>query len=242
MRAAVLFAVVFVGTQVQACMCAGLPTHERSFAAATAVFEGVVVGKRVTLKKDWNDWYLPVNEYEFAVVRVWKGNAAERITMIGGTSGCSRQFAGGRRYVVFAVSHDDELTDLDCGSTHRVQDDPLRYMGAPLATFSEPRRIPSSKPFHYDPRLHFVAGAAMFGNLVTHGEDEIIYGNEAAVGMLVAGMLCALVPLVGVAASFKQKRRALVLLVLAVTLVCGTFFVAGRLAIAGYRPLSWSAE
>jgi hypothetical protein len=225
------------------CLCPGIPNAEESRRKAVAIFEGVVVEKRVVVSEEWDGWFTPANEYDFAVVHVWKGVPRPRLTLIGGMGGCAKHFSPGRRYVVYAVPglERGSLTDLACGTTHRVRPDwepPLAYMGAPLATFEEPARDalpPASPSTWYVRRAYVAAGAAVFASLVTHGAET---GNRIAtapLAMVISGSLFVLVPLIGVACSFGKARRAIVLLIAAAVLAVVTFGAAGRLMIADPR-------
>jgi hypothetical protein len=234
---------ILIAPAAFACVCPGIPNTEESRRKAVAIVEGVVVEKRVVVSEEWDGWFTPTTEYDFAVVHVWKGEARRQLTLIGGLGGCSRHFAPGRRYVVYAVSGSERgsLTDLACGTTHRVRPErepPVAYMGAPLATFEEPARDalpPASPSMWYARRAYVAAGAAVFANLVRHGAET---GNRVAtapLAIVISGSLLVLVPLVGVACSFGKARRAIVLLVVAGMLIVIAFGAAGRLLIAHPR-------
>lgn len=216
-----LFAVVLVtagALPALGCVCAGVPNERDSLASADAVFEGTAVAKRIVLTKDWDDWYRPSDEYTFAVARTWKGSAEPERILIGGSGGCDEHFAPGGRYVIYAVRRDRHLMDLACGVTHRV------------ASGTRP-----PPPRWYRHRAYLVAGAAILANLVTHGLDVHERVAPAATGMVTAGMLCTLLPLVGVATSFRKPRRALIFGLLVLALIGVTLFVAGRIAISDPR-------
>jgi hypothetical protein len=242
MRPAVIvaFLTVSAASRVWACVCPGIPTLERSRLQATAMFEGVVVAKRVVVTSEWDGWYSLGLEYDFAVVHMWKGEADQELTLTGSLGGCSKHFAPGRRYLVFAVqgSERKSLRDLDCGSTHRVlphSDSPATYMGAPLATFREPSpaSLPAaSPPIWYKQRARLAAGTVVFANLAAHGAEAVERTDDAPLGMVVAGLMCALVPLIGMAASFRKPLRAIALLVLASVLILMSLSVAGHFSIA----------
>lgn len=239
MRFLALACLLLAAAPVFACVCAGVPTSSRSFASADAVFEGVVVAKRIAIDKDeWEGWYWPVDTYEFAVVHVWKGAPARRVMMIGGMGGCDRHFAPGRRYVVYAVHQKESryLGDLVCGTTHRVRPDrgpAIAYMGVPLATFGDAIDPPASAArVWYRYRGYAVGGATVLANVVTHRTEAVNRLGAAPVAIVTFGAVCALMSLIGVAVSYDKLMRATLLLLLAAVLLSTAFISAGWFLLA----------
>lgn len=246
-HAFILIVVCLLTRAAAACVCAGVPTRDRSFASADVVFEGVVVEKRIVLTRSY-DWYLPVDEYELAVVHVWKGVTGPRVTLIGSHGSCARHFAAGRRYVIYAVKDERPgvFTDLICGTSHRVRPEreaTTAYMGAPLVTFAAPAaNMPFIAPPSYRRRAYVVAGVAVLANVATRGDEAVNIAGGAPVGLVVAGSLSLLLPLIGMATSFGRGRRALVLLLIALLVLGATIVAAGRIYVSDPRnpsELAW---
>lgn len=242
----VLLFLIFAAPSAFGCLCPGLPTMARSTSDADAIFEGTVIAKRVVLDRAWwDDSYIPATEYDFAVVNVWKGGVARRVRLAGGRGGCAREFAPDRRYVVFAVRRTigGALTDLDCGVTHvaKTPRESLTYMGPPIMTYGEQRvrsLPPEWREAMYRQRAYVIAGAALLANLAANGAQTIGRVDSAPLGVLIAGMLTVLLPLIGAATQFDLPRRAVALLLLAVILAWTTFSTSGRLLIAHPRDRS----
>ena len=93
--------------------------HVKDFDGATAVFSGEVVE-------------LDTFKVKFRVEKIWKGEAADEITMLTGaidngdgtatTSSCDYDFNKGEKYLVYAYGAADELKTRVCSRTRTLED------------------------------------------------------------------------------------------------------------------------
>ncbi len=205
---------------------------------AAALFEGVVVAKRVVLKKDPGIGYWPINEYDFAPINIWKGEPARLITVRGGVP-CAIEFSPGRRYVVFAVRYDETLANMGCGPSASIEamtkySSLEEHFGTPLARFPPPTSLPgTTAAAWYAQRASFMTGVALLAELTD--EDRIAFPDEvrtASLGIAATGALAVLVLLIGAATNFRRRRRALVLLMLAAIVAVAMVTVAGRVYLS----------
>lgn len=140
-RAAALVLIVFAATSAGACMC-WVESLDVKRSRATAVFDGVVVGKRAIVKYDPIGGRRAVNEYKFAATRIWKGPASRTFTVAGGVA-CAIEFSPGHRYIVFASGPKNAMHNMGCGPSALYEDfakytEPEESLGSPLARFPAP--------------------------------------------------------------------------------------------------------
>jgi hypothetical protein len=235
-RAAVLLLISFAASSASACSC-WLESLEVKRERATAVFDGVVVGKRVVVQNDPVRGRYAVNEYAFAATRVWKGSPSQTLTVRGGVA-CAIEFSPGRRYVVFAAGPAERMHNMGCGPSALYEDfakytEPEESLGPPLARFSAPStdQLPNARNARwYTYRAQFIVGLTLLEDAwsLDSGDDVTI----ASTGIAITAVLAALFLLVGAAANFRHRKRALVLLLLAIIISTATIFVAGRVYLS----------
>lgn len=129
---------------VSACSCvADVPLCE-SFWNADLVFEGEVVAIESLPGSNSTGPRFVKRQVRFTVERVWRGNAADSVTVMTGAGGgdCGYNFRKGRKYLVFASEHEGRLWTNICSPTKpldRAAQD-LEYL-ANAATSSTAGRI-----------------------------------------------------------------------------------------------------
>ena len=238
-RAAALALIVLAAAPAFACSC-WVESIDVKRANATAVFDGVVVGKRVVVQNDPIGGRRAVNEYEFAATRVWKGPAGRTFRVAGGVA-CAIEFSPGRRYVVLASGPEGKLHNMGCGpsapyETYAKYNEPEELFGPPLARFPAPigNELPSTRDATwYAVRAQFLTGVTLLANLddewSSSFDDDV---STASTGIAVTAVLAAVFLLVGAAANFRHRKRALVLLLLAILVGTATITAAGRVYLS----------
>jgi hypothetical protein len=141
--------------QAQACSCVGAPSPQEAADAATAVFEGKVLG--MTEDKPEGS-YFPYHVYEFEVARHWKGQELERqkVRTMSNSAACGRSFTVGETYLVYARESEGQLSDNLCSRTRPIAeaDEDIAFLGGagnepeppPAPAEPEPPRIDDAAP------------------------------------------------------------------------------------------------
>jgi len=141
-----------------ACSCAGGQLPAEAARQADAVFEGRVV--RAPTRRTGS--YTQTTKYEFSVVRVWKGDLPQNVSIKtqASSAACGRRYTSGEVYLVYARRGDDNvLRDNLCSRTRKSRaasedfaslgpgQSPIRTREkTPGQTALEPPRIPSPRP------------------------------------------------------------------------------------------------
>lgn len=219
-----------------ACSCYVISTDVLRERAA-AVFDGVVVAKRVILHNDPYLGYLAVNEYEFAAIRFWEGQPAPRVVLRGGVA-CASEFSAGRRYIVFASQDGGGLANMSCGATGRFDEyskygDVEQRFGVPLARFDGPAKLPgATAAAWYTQRANLIVGVSLLARLAEdrlYEEDGV---RTASVGIALTGVAAAVFLLIAAATNFRRRKRALLLLVAAGIVAVAVIAAAGRVYLS----------
>jgi hypothetical protein len=224
--AALLFAL-----EAAACQCGERPSLQESL-GATAIFEGTIVDKRVVFASQYGEVF-PAVEYEFSVLRSWKGVSNERVWLLGGYSNCASHFYGNQRYLVFASPHWEEpgaLSASICSRTRPISAaaDDIRDLGSPRISFRDHSGSRNGLPMSRVIRAHAVAGIAGFKTLSRRPTGTFDYLGVTPLAAA-ALSICALVvtPI-----FFRKNRKA--------ALLAAIFFVVLSLvaiALAGVAVL-----
>ena len=128
-----------------------IPPPKEAAEAASVVFEGTAVG--MTSDKPPGQ-KLVYHVYEFEVVRAFKGEATERVTIrtMNNSAACGRSYEIGENYLVYARDADGQLTDNLCSRTRRIavaKEDLLAFG----ALEPEPEPAPEPEPEPEPPRV-----------------------------------------------------------------------------------------
>lgn len=222
----------------------GQPAVGRSY----AVFDGVVVGKRVTIGNAFGAFY-PHNEVTFAVANVWKGNRVPSITLLEDGSDCDYRFSAGRRYVVFADGYRAErdlLSASGCNPTTEI-DGPARYeriveaIGEPVLSFAAPSALPSRfDRARYLCSAYLLAGVAVAANIATHGTGVAdLYSSADPVWPILIGAVLAIL-FIGSAIVWRRRRAGVLFAAATIASSVLALVVAGFIYIehtaSGYAP------
>lgn len=140
-----------------ACSCAGGQLPADAARQADAVFEGRVV--RAPTRRTGS--FSEQTKYEFSVVRSWKGDLPQTVTIktAASSAACGRRYNSGEVYLVYASRGDDNrLHDNLCSRTRKSRaasedfaslgpgQSPIRTREKTQAQALEPPRIPAPKP------------------------------------------------------------------------------------------------
>ena len=115
--------VISVSSQtVNACTCGGTGSPCESFGSAAAVFAGTVVAMRMNERPkqtERNDVRWNPRVFKFSVEQSYLGVAGTEVEVFTGFGGgdCGYDFQIGRRYLVYAYRHDDQLYTGICTRT-----------------------------------------------------------------------------------------------------------------------------
>jgi len=235
MRQVILFTFALLCAQrAVACQCGRLPSPNEAKAKAFAVFEGTLLDKRVILGSS-SGWAFPVEEYEFAVTRAWKGVSTSKVVLLGGYGNCASIFAGDTAYLVYATFHGEEpsrLSSSKCLPTKRVATAAadLVDLGPALIELSPRRARRSSLGSRHLIRVYFVAGAAAYINLVRHGNHASTVWWIGSFPVLIAGLAAAFV-IAGVLLVRKCRRLAILLFCLSLATAALAIPIAGHMVL-----------
>jgi hypothetical protein len=192
-----MLAIVFLNVPgASACSCGRIPSAGEALRESSVVFEGTVVDKRVVLGLT-DGWVFPVEEYTFAVQRIWKGLPSHQFVLREGFDDCDRRFRGRITYLVFAahVQNDPKLLGSGKCSPTKPRSEALvdfAALGSPTASFSGSRESPLRLPLTYFLRLHIIAGLAANINVARHPRDAAAWrggGTTAASGWVIVALL-----------------------------------------------------
>ncbi|HEY4642323.1 MAG TPA: hypothetical protein VII75_13335 [Thermoanaerobaculia bacterium] len=214
----------------RACECGGRPTAASALRDATAVFEGRVVGIRMTIASE-HGWLFPVPLYDFEVTRSWKGLRSRTVTLVSIYSNCATVFARGKTYLVFAGPHPnvvDSLSSSKCAPTvlSNYASADIVAIGAPTRTFAVASgHLESAMAIRF--RAYLVGGTAAYGNLVRHATDADVWKNFGVYPLTSLGVACACA-MAGIALR-SSRRRAVAMFGLALLFALSSLFSAGEI-------------
>lgn len=236
----------------RACVCPGAPSLDAAtLGSASAVFEGRVVAKRVSMEWQYEQ-FVPIVTSTFAVRRLWKGNHISHVELREGSGSCAGRFSGDASYRVVADGYDPvtgRLSASACSPTYLVRSSDTgliaKVLGQPVAEFlSVPESTvgPAAK-FWYWTRAYFVSGLCVIANLVVHAVEADPFGNKwdsppghiwprhiAWICVAIAGIgAIGLIVLVGAAVARLRRRRPALVFVSAALL-----WAAALVMTAGY--------
>ena len=118
-----------------ACQCGSVPTPREALQKADTVFAGTVASRTPVLVRAFGE--LIVAERDVFLVRAtWAGTSAPRMTLLQGLTNCSRFFAVGQSYLVFASREAGAPADLT--STICLPTQPFARAGVALAEIGPP--------------------------------------------------------------------------------------------------------
>lgn len=223
----ILFPVV-----INACSCGSFAGPKEAMADATAVFQGTVV-KRVPLLMRYEDFYVPIERYTFAVERIWKGTRDKEIVVYEGAGNCSNFFSTGVSYLVYAIPHGilkNQLYSHKCGPTKEsvyantdvTEIGPGELIGSPISSV----QTDLFNSIICDIGLYLLSGFAQIHYLLNHPERLSPMHKFIFAITIITILFVVLLAIRAV----RQNRSRLILsyFSLVLTLVMVLFYVTGR--------------
>jgi hypothetical protein len=217
-------------SEVLACQCGAQPNVPDSLAESVAVFEGTVVATRFALGR--GAWWVPLPEYEFKVIRVWKGALPTTVGLRGLDNNCAFVFRRGVSYLVYARGHRDapgKLTSSKCDRTKEASLvlSEIESLGRPLQQFTA-TNIRSQSPTGLRVRGYLVGGVALFGNLLRHPSERLAWISVGFLPLILA--VGSIVVIVTIVVSLRRRRsmRVLIMVTFALFLMVAALLSAGQ--------------
>ncbi len=225
------------------CSCGHLASSAESFAASTQVFEGQasdldpVWGRGLVFPEK-----LPLHQWSFRVLNVWKGSASSTVSVVSTGGNCSFTFSRGGRYVVFGQPHPTVAGVLEtsiCTATRGVQEESVRDPALGRATqVQQLGRLAPESLIHRSSRV--LRGSIYTGwALLAHSWREWSETDSlAAVLVRYGGGLAAIAAVyLLVLASVRGHLKLVVASVTAIGLVSLLGLVAWGFACATRNPI-----
>ena len=225
-----------------ACDCRHASSAE-SFAASTQVFEG----QAIELDPIWGrgavfpEQELPLHQWSFRVLNVWKGNPSSTVSVVDTGGNCSFTFSRGTRYLVFGQPHPTVAGVLEtsiCTATRRVHE---RSVGDPVlgqaTQLQQLAHLAPESPIHKSSRV--LRGSLYTGWYFLAQSWRHWNGTDSLTAVLVrygGGLAAIVAAYLLVRASVKGHLKSVVASSMAVGLVGLIGLVAWGFACATRNP------